>query len=80
MRYSTRQAAALAGVGFRTLNTWIALGKIKIPRATRLGPVSVRLWSKADVTRLRRYKRAHFGEGKGRRTDLERKGKRRKRA
>ena len=78
MRYSTRQAAKLAGVGFRTLNRWIAERKVKAPKRIQVGVVVVRLWSKADVERIRRYKAKHYGAGRGRRTNLVR--KRRKRA
>jgi hypothetical protein len=32
-------------------------------------------WTEADVRRIIKYKEGHFGRGKGRRTDLEKTGK-----
>ncbi len=71
--YSTNEAARKAGVGFATLNRWIAQGKVKAPKVQRLGGIGVRirLWTTADIRRLAKHKREHLGQGRGRRTDLE---------
>ena len=58
--YSTRQAAAKMGVSFRTLNRWLADGKIKPSTAIEM-PVGGRtlwLWTKADIAKGRKVKAA----------------------
>ncbi len=56
-RYSSSQAAKLIGVTLRTLQTWIMDGKVKAPRLSTVGGVKVRLWSKADIARIRKARR-----------------------
>ena len=51
--YSTREAAKKAGLSLSTLNKYIALKLIPIPTLTRVGGVKVRLWSDADIERVR---------------------------
>lgn len=51
--YSTREAAGQLGLSLSTLNKYIALKQIPLPRLTRVGGVRVRLWSKADIDRVR---------------------------
>ena len=50
--YTTEEAAKRAGVSRQTLQTWIAVGKIKAPELIR--PVRIRLWSKEDIEQLKR--------------------------
>jgi predicted DNA-binding transcriptional regulator AlpA len=52
-RYSTREAAQKLGLSMTTLNKFIALKKIPIPPLTRVGGVLVRLWSDADIERVK---------------------------
>ncbi len=75
---STAQVAEKSGVPFRTLTRWMALSKIRASTVFRQGTRQVHLWSDADVLKVRRYKREHFGEGRGRRTDLQRKRSRKR--
>ena len=57
--YSTRQAAAKMGVSFRTLNRWLALGRIKPSRAVEMpARRTLWLWSEADIAKGRRVKAA----------------------
>jgi predicted site-specific integrase-resolvase len=57
--YTTRTAAAKMGVSFRTLNRWLALGKIKPSRAIELPTGrTLWLWNDADVIRGRKVKAA----------------------
>jgi len=57
--YSTRRAAARIGISFRTLNRWLALGKIKPSRAISMpGGNMLWLWTDADIARGRRVKAA----------------------
>ena len=57
--YSTRSAAAKIGVSFRTLNRWLALGKIKPSGAISMpGGNTLWLWTDADIARGRKVKAA----------------------
>ncbi len=76
--YPTSQAAKRVGIPIRSLRRWIALGKIKPPKLQRVGVLLKRLWSNTDIERLREYKKQRFGEGRGRRTDLQRKRSRKR--
>jgi len=51
--YSTRDAANKLGISFTSINRYIADGKIPLPPLTKVGGVTVRLWSDADVERVR---------------------------
>jgi hypothetical protein len=55
--YSTRQAAAKMSVSFRTLNRWLADGKIKPSTAIKMpNSRTLWLWREADIARGRRLK------------------------
>ena len=55
--YSTRQAAAKMRVSFRTLNRWLADGRIKPSRAIKMPTGrTLWLWREADIVRGRRLK------------------------
>jgi predicted DNA-binding protein (UPF0251 family) len=57
--YSTRQAAAKMRVSFRTLNRWLADGKIKPSRAIKMpNGRTLWLWSTADIAKGRKVKAA----------------------
>jgi predicted site-specific integrase-resolvase len=57
--YSTQQAAAKIGVGFRTLNRWLALGKIRPSTAVKMpNGRTIWLWSDADLAKGRKVKAA----------------------
>jgi hypothetical protein len=51
--YSTREAAKKLGISWGTLNKFIALKQIPMPALTRVGGVRVRLWSDADIEKVR---------------------------
>jgi predicted DNA-binding transcriptional regulator AlpA len=51
--HSSREAAKKLGISFASLNRYIAAGKIPLPPLVRVGGVSVRLWSDADIQRVR---------------------------
>ena len=62
---NTQQAASAVGISTMTLQRWLAMGKVKGPELRiRMGR-AVRLWSAADLTGLRKIKRAVYGRGKG---------------
>jgi predicted DNA-binding protein (UPF0251 family) len=57
--YSTRQAAAKMRVSFRTLNRWLADGKIKASTAIKMPTGrTLWLWTDADIAKGRRVKAA----------------------
>jgi excisionase family DNA binding protein len=51
--YSTREAAKLLGVSMVTINRYIVAGTIPVPPLTKVGGVTVRLWSEKDVAKAR---------------------------
>jgi predicted DNA-binding transcriptional regulator AlpA len=51
--YSTRQAAQRLGISFPSLNRYIGANKIPVPAVTELGTARVRLWTDADIERVR---------------------------
>jgi DNA-binding transcriptional MerR regulator len=51
--YSTRQAAAKLGISLSTLNKFIGLGQIPEPPVTEVAGMRVRLWTDADIERVR---------------------------
>lgn len=54
--YTTREAASEIGVSRQTLQSWIAGGKVPVPKAIEMGHVTVRLWTKADIQKVRKFK------------------------
>ena len=70
---TTVQVAKRVGIPLRSLMRWIAEGKIQAPRLRRVWNISVRIWSEDDIRRLQKYRKAHFREGMGQRTDLQKK-------
>ena len=57
--YGTQQAAKKIGVGFRTLNRWLALAKIKPSTAFKMPDGrTLWLWTDADIARGRKVKAA----------------------
>jgi hypothetical protein len=57
--YSTQQAAAKIGVGFRTLNRWLAQEKIKPSTAIEMpNGRTIWIWTDADIAKGRKVKAA----------------------
>jgi len=52
--YSTRQTAKKLGVHYTTFHRYIAAKKIPLPPLTSVGGVRIRLWSDADVEKVRK--------------------------
>jgi predicted site-specific integrase-resolvase len=66
--FSTQKAAAKIGVGFRTLNRWLALGKIKPSTAIKMpNGRTLWLWTDADIAKGRKVKAAQKPGPKARR-------------
>lgn len=51
--HSTREVARKLGLHFTTLHRYIAAKKVPLPPLTRLAGVKVRLWSDADIEKVR---------------------------
>ena len=59
--YSTRQAAAKMRVSFRTLNRWLADGKIKPSTAIKMPTGrTLWLWTDRDIAKGRKVKAAQI--------------------
>ena len=54
--YSTNRAAKQIGVSRQTLQAWIFADRISAPKPTEVGGVTVRLWTKADIAKARKFK------------------------
>ena len=60
--YTTKQAADAVGITRVTLQAWIASGKFKAPVVEVRNGRAVRLWTQADVARLRAVKKEIYQE------------------
>jgi DNA-binding transcriptional MerR regulator len=59
--HSAREAARAAGISHATLYAWIAAGKVNAPdHVTTSG---VRLWTDADIARLKEVKKRIYQKG-----------------
>ena len=63
---STNEVAKAIGVHTITVEKWIARGKVKSPKRLQVGARVIRLWTAADVKRLRKYKQENYRKGRGR--------------
>jgi predicted site-specific integrase-resolvase len=63
---TSHEAAKRAGITWRTLQRWIASGKVDAPKPILVGAVGYRLWSARDVARLVKRKKAIYQKGRGR--------------
>jgi DNA-binding transcriptional MerR regulator len=64
--YSTAQAAQVLNIGRQTLHRWMASGAVSPPRRSKVGGVTVRIWTDGDVERVRKYKQKNYRKGRGR--------------
>ncbi|HEY6253812.1 MAG TPA: MerR family transcriptional regulator [Candidatus Angelobacter sp.] len=53
-RYSTREAAHELGLDFRTIQRYLAAGKIPAPPVERIGGGKYRAWTGTDIERVRK--------------------------
>jgi hypothetical protein len=51
--YSTRQAAGILGISMATMNRYIVASTIPVPPLSRVGGVTVRLWSEKHLTKAK---------------------------
>lgn len=69
-KFTTSEAADLAGISITTLNRWIAMGKVKAPKPSLVGAIGYRLWTADDVETLKVVKKAIYWKGGGRKKSL----------
>ncbi len=65
MNYSTTQVARKLGIVRQTLYRWIRERKVPAPRKRKVTGVTVRIWTDRDVEKVKKYKAAHYWEGRG---------------
>ena len=65
-KLTTTETAKAVGLHLVTLQRWIAAGKLKAPKPTLIGAVGYRLWTKKDVTSLKKLKKHIYRKGRGR--------------
>jgi len=70
---NTQQAAKAAGISTMTLHRWMVAGKVKGPELRIRNGRAVRLWSQADLARLRKLKQTIYCKGRGRKKGYKRK-------
>jgi predicted DNA-binding transcriptional regulator AlpA len=69
--YSTLEVARLVGVTSATLHRWIREKRVAAPPVKALGKMRIRIWSKADVEKVKAYKAERYRKGRGRRRKTE---------
>jgi len=53
--YTTSETAQQLGVSRQTLYTWIERGQIDAPKPLKIGRSTVRLWTKNDIQKARKF-------------------------
>ena len=64
--YSTAEVAQLAGIHKRTLYRWLGIGAVPEPERGRVAGKEYRIWTPADLKRVKEYKRKFYAKGRGR--------------
>ena len=54
--YTTTEAAAKIGVSRQTLHAWIEGGHVTAPKLVEVGQRPIRLWTIADIERVKKFK------------------------
>jgi hypothetical protein len=55
-RYTTHEVAKAIGVGHQTLLRWLYAKKLAEPERMMFAGMNLRLWTKADIARARKFK------------------------
>lgn len=63
---TTTEAAEQTGLNRVTLQEWIRTGRVRAPRLVLRNGRAVRLWSHADIEKLRAVKAETYRRGRGR--------------
>jgi predicted site-specific integrase-resolvase len=67
--YSTKGAAKKVGVHWMTLHKWLVAGKIRPSARIDIGGGKHWRWTLKDIAKIKKYKKEHFREGQGRRSE-----------
>ncbi len=62
---TTAEAAKAVGIARHMLQRWIREGRIKPPKPVLRNGRGVRLWSRADIAKLRKAKERTYWQGRG---------------
>jgi DNA-binding transcriptional MerR regulator len=65
-KVTTGATAEAVGISRATLQAWIANGTVRAPKAQIIDGVAVRIWTDADLQRLRGVKAKVYRKGRGR--------------
>ena len=65
-RLTTGEAADAAGISRATLQVWIKAKTVRAPKTQLVEGKAVRLWTAADLERLRGVKAKIYRKGRGR--------------
>jgi predicted site-specific integrase-resolvase len=60
--YSTAEVAEVLDISWDTLHRWMRENKFAVPPMRSVGKMKIRLWTKKDVKRVKKYKDEHYGE------------------
>ena len=58
--FSTIEVAKLLKIGNDTLHRWVHTEKVAAPRLQKVGGLSIRLWTEADIEEVKKYKLEHY--------------------
>lgn len=58
--YSTIEVAELLKIGNDTLHRWVHTKKVPAPPLQKVGGLSIRLWTEADIEEVKKYKLQHY--------------------
>jgi hypothetical protein len=72
-KFSISETARLLEIHRGTIRTWIKKGLIPPPIAEDIAGARLRYWDQDGFAKVKQYKDKHFGEGRGRRTDIKKK-------
>jgi predicted site-specific integrase-resolvase len=64
--YSTKQAAANAGIHWVTLHRWLAKGHVRASQHIQMNGTKLWRWTDADVEKVRKFKQQNYRKGRGR--------------
>ena len=63
--FSTKQAAQIASLHPVTLRKWLAARKVRPSIAFPSEGRTLWRWTASDISKLKKYRAAHYGKGKG---------------
>lgn len=58
-----------------TLHRWIDAGLVPKPVEEDVAGVRLRYWNKDGFAKVKEYREKHFGEGRGKRTDIKKRAR-----